>query len=233
MPATTPSPGRSVAALTSGSVAITVASDVRMRSKPEVGSTSEPYSPTLPKGAELFVVGGPVRESGYDWYEVLPLNSGLPTRGWVARASRPGEPWITPASATCPKAPTTIAGLSGMTDGTRLACFSQVPITVQARLLPCYCDVDPAYAWKPAWFGDTTLVLAEPAAAAPPREPWVFLNLDPTGTYPNPLPVGDAVEVTGTFDHPAARGCTATLESEHQVLHDVCRTSFAVTSIIR
>ncbi len=83
MPATTPSPGRSVAALTSGSVAITVASDVRMRSKPEVGSTSEPYSPTLPKGAELFVVGGPVRESGYDWYEVLPLNSGLPTRGWV------------------------------------------------------------------------------------------------------------------------------------------------------
>lgn len=245
--ATTPFPVPSMAVLAPDSVAITVESDVRMRSKPEVSSTSAIYSPTVPKGVELFVLGGPVRESGYDWYEVQPLKAGFPTHGWVASGSRTGEPWIVPASATCPKAPTTIAGLVEATSGMRLACFSRVPITVKARLLPCNCSVDPAYTWEPAWFGGGyapssaearglgggLLVLADPAAAAPLQsELLVFLTLDPSGTYPNPLPVGDAVEVAGMFDHPAARGCTATLESEPEVRSDdVCRTSFAVTSM--
>ncbi|MEO7665192.1 MAG: SH3 domain-containing protein [Candidatus Limnocylindrales bacterium] len=216
--------------LASDSVATTIESGVRMRSEPGVSGSSELYVPTLPMGAELFVLGGPVRESDYDWYEVQPLRAGLPPRGWVARASKTGQPWIVQATATCPIAPTTVDELAHLTEGMRLACFSQVAIVLSARLLPCECELDPAYDWMPAWLGDNSLALADPARAAP-TEPWVFVHLDPTGTYPSPVPTGVVVEVTGMFDHPAARGCTATLASEGEGLRDICRTIFAVTSI--
>jgi len=46
---------------------------------------------------ELRVIGGPVRASGYVWYQVVPVSfvlDGHPALGWVAAAGKDGEPWI-------------------------------------------------------------------------------------------------------------------------------------------
>lgn len=72
-----------------------------MRSKPEVSNESIKYEPLLWKGALAWVVAGPVRGSGYDWYRIDPLgevdlqyNPDPPPEGWVAAASKEGELWI-------------------------------------------------------------------------------------------------------------------------------------------
>jgi hypothetical protein len=238
VPAPTPSATTATAApaaetLPPYGVAIAIQDDVVIRSKPGVGADSEIYKPSLSRGDQVLVVGGPVRASGYDWYDVRPLAARLPSSGWVAQASKAGEPWIAPGRATCPPVPTTFATLAALTDGQQLACFSRVPITVSARLWRFVGSVDPGYNWVPDWFGTTGYVLVDPTVAAPDgtaTKPF-FLVLDPAGTHLNPLPVGKVVEVIGMFDHPAASGCTATLASPPEVLLDFCRYQFVVASM--
>jgi hypothetical protein len=132
-------------ALVPDSVAVTVATSLVLRSKPEVNTASEIFKPSLSEGDQVFVVDGPVRASGYDWYDVRPLSARLPSWGWVAAASRSDEPWLVPGVATCPPTPTTFAQLTALTDGQRLACFSRVPITVRARIVRFVGSVDPGY----------------------------------------------------------------------------------------
>jgi hypothetical protein len=148
VPAPTPSATTATAApaaetLPPYGVAIAIQDDVVIRSKPGVGADSEIYKPSLSRGDQVLVVGGPVRASGYDWYDVRPLAARLPSSGWVAQASKAGEPWIAPGRATCPPVPTTFATLAALTDGQQLACFSRVPITVSARLWRFVGSVDP------------------------------------------------------------------------------------------
>jgi hypothetical protein len=224
------------AALAPRSVAVTVATSVVVRSKPEISTASEIFKPPLSAGDQVYVSSGPVRASGYDWYQVQPLTAHAPSWGWVVAASRSGEPWLVPGVATCPLTPTTFAQLTTLTYGQRLACFSRVPITVAARLLPCNCSVD-ALPVTPAWFLGGTLVLADPSAKTPVDESRlgrggpIELTLDPTGNYPEPLPVGDVMEVTGVFDHPAASGCTQAGWDLKPAPSDVCRYQFAVTTM--
>ena len=61
---------------------------------------------------------------------------------------------------------------------------------------------------------------------------WFALNLDPTGQHPDVLPVGKVVQVTGTFDHPAAASCTVTDMGGEPVSTQDCRLKFAVTRLI-
>ena len=67
-------------------------------------------------------------------------------------------------------------------------------------------------------------------AAVAPVEP-LQLHADPAGVYPDPVPFGEPVRVTGQFNHPAAAACA----KSHYVQDDVptvdCRTVFAVTAI--
>ncbi len=216
-------------------VQVTVVDSLRVRSRPRISDDSDKYEPLLPRGTPLFVIDGPVSASGYAWYEVVQLTSRTLPRGWVASAGRDGVPWIAPGAFDCPPPPTDVRSLAALPAGVGLACFSRVPITVQARLVDCNCDVDGG-GYTPSWFswgGGTSELLVAPEVTSPPpdTDDWFVLNLDPAGEHPDVLPVGRVVEVTGVFDHPAAASCTrAEIDSEPVPSQD-CRLAFAVTRL--
>ena len=223
-----------------GRAVVTVIAGLRIRSQPRVSDDSIKHEPLLPLGTDLFVLEGPVSASGYTWYRVVPLSfSQLElSRGWIAAASRDGEPWIAPAGIECPPVPSHVSELRDVPRDLRLACFSGQPITVQARVIECNCDVDGGY-YDPAWFGwgGQPLLLVEPSETAAPddTESWLVLMLDPAGRHPDPLPVGQIVNVTGMFDHPDARGClfqNLPIESGPPEPTDACRYMFATTSLV-
>jgi hypothetical protein len=217
----------------------TLADDgLRVRSQPRISDDSHAFEPLLPLGTQLYVLDGPVSASGYSWYQVVPLPSRTQPTGWVASAGKDGVPWIEAGAFDCPPVPTDVGSLAALPRGVGLACFSQVPITVQARLLDCNCDADGSW-YKPSWFflgsGSPTL-LVEPGATDPVVSPntddWFVLNLDPTGEHPDVVPVGEVVEVTGIFDHPAAGDCTRTEMDDVPVPSQECRLEFAVTRML-
>jgi hypothetical protein len=111
-----------------------------------------------------------------------------------------------------------------------------MPITLQARLIGCYCDVDGSW-YTPGWFllgsGSPELLVDPDVTSAPSDfDDWFVLNLDPGGDHPNVLPVGQIVDVTGIFDHPAAVSCTRTEMDGEPVPSQGCRLSFAVTRLV-
>ena len=84
-------------AMSVGAVVKTVSGGLRARSQPRVSDDSIKYTPLLPLGTQLQVIGGPVEASGYTWYQVEPLDFSLAdgvTRVWVAAADHDGTPWI-------------------------------------------------------------------------------------------------------------------------------------------
>jgi hypothetical protein len=236
----TPHPTESNAAapkpikLLAGSVVTTLASDgLRVRSEPRVSDDSQRLVPLLPLGTQLLVLGGPVTASGYDWYDVVPLSSLKLPSGWVASGDPEGEPWVAASDFDCPRVPTDFRSLAALPPGVGLVCFSGVPITVDARLISCNCDIDGSW-YSPSWFflgSGSPALLVEPDVTTVPSDTadWFALNLEPTGEHPDHLPIGQVVEVTGIFDHPAAASCTRTEMDGKPVASQGCRLEFAVT----
>ena len=223
-------------------VVVIVSDRLRVRSEPRVSDDSEKYEPVLPLGTELAVLDGPVRASGYTWWKVTPVSfDGLegPGYGWVAMAGIDGEPWIAVRPADCPPIPTDVRTLARLPLLARVACFSGRPITVEARLIECNCDVDGG-GYHPAWFGwgHQPLLLVEPSETRPAYDSidWLIVMLDPAGRHPGLLPVGQVVEVTGMFDHPAALTCLfqdipVEIAGPPAPTSD-CRFMFATTSLV-
>ena len=242
-PAATPSPWPSASpvltpmasSLSVDTIAVTLVDWLRVRSKPRVSEDSIKQEPLLPLGTPLYVLDGPVSDSGYVWYEVVSLASRAHPRGWVASAGREGEPWLGAGDFACPPLPSDLRSLAALPSGVGLACFPRVPITVSARLIGCNCDMDGSW-YTPGWFtggsGGPEL-LVEPDVTRPPDDTreWFLLNLDPTGQHPDVLPVGKVVQVTGIFDHPAAASCTVTEMDGEPVSTQDCRLVFAVTRL--
>lgn len=235
-----------------GVVVVAVSDRLRVRSKPSVSDDSIKYEPPLPLGTSMYAFNGPVRASGYDWYEVALVSVGLSTpgscgegrcdliySGWVARQSRDGELWLADGEADCPPVPNDVPAVVSVPLGARLACFSRKPITIKGRLIECYCDVDGG-GFDPAWFGvdDQPLLLVEPSETYPPADSrdWLIVALDPAGRYPEVLPVGQVVEVTGMFDHPDAQNCLfgdIPVETAGPPTPTAaCRFMFATTSLL-
>jgi len=215
---------------------VTVVDGVRVRSQPRISADSIKYEPVLPLGTPLYVLNGPVSASDYTWYEVVPLTSRTLRSGWVANASRSGEAWLPARDFACPPRPTYMPSLAALLPGVGLACFPRVPITVQASLISCNCDIDGDW-YTPFWFhlNDNPTLLVEPGVTSVPPDmaEWFGLNLDPTGEQPDVLPVGKVVEVTGIFDHPAAADCTRTeIGTDKPVRSQGCRLEFAVTRLV-
>jgi hypothetical protein len=237
--ASTSSPVESRAAtVTAGTVAATIVDGLRVRSQPRIGNDSFKFEPLLPLGAKMYVLDGPVVASGYPWYEVAPLTSKTFPSGWVASTDRDGARWIESASFDCPQLPADLHALATLPAGVGLACFPRMPITVQARLIECMCDVDGSW-YTPSWFflgsgGPQLLVEPDAIAAAVPANPddWFVLNLDPDGEKPAVLPIGGLVEVTGIYDHPAAASCTRTDMDGEPAPSQGCRLEFAVTKLV-
>lgn len=230
--ASSKTPGRTLVDM----AVVTVVDGVRVRSQPRVSDDSIKYEPVLPLGTPLYVLNGPVAAFDYTWYEVVPLTSRTLHSGWIATASRSGEPWLAARDFACPPRPTDIRSLAALLPGVGLACFPRVPITVQARLISCNCDIDGDW-YTPFWFhlfGNPNLLVEPGVTGVPPdMADWFGLNLDPSGQQPDVLPVGKVVEVTGIFDHPAATDCTRTeIGTDKPVPSQGCRLEFAVTRLV-
>jgi len=180
----------------------------------------------------LFVLGGPTAASGYDWWEVVPTWFAIDgqSHGWVAGASREGEPWIQPAGIDCPPTPVDLAALKELTDGMALACFSGQPITIRARLVDCQCDITGPRT-HPGWLGlGSEVLLVDPSETRPPPpQDWYLLHLDPDAGV-SAVPVNQVVDVTGIFDHPDATECRYDGDEEPSAVV-ACRSAFAVTAL--
>jgi hypothetical protein len=231
-PLLTPTAG----SVTVNTVAVTLVDGLRVRSKPSVSDDSIKFQRLLPLGTRLYVLDGPVSASGYSWFEVASLASRADPRGWVAGADRDGEPWLGASEIVCPPLPGDLRSLAGLPSGVGLACFPRMPITVTARLISCYCDMDGSW-YTPRWFflgSGGPMLLVEPAVTRPPDDPgeWFHLDLDPAGQYPDVVPIGTVVQVTGIFDHPAAASCTVTEMDGQPVPTQDCRLEFAVTRLV-
>ena len=210
---------------------------LRVRSKPGNGSDSYPYKPLLPLGTQMFVLDGPVVASDHPWYEVVPVSSRHLPSGWIASAEEDGEPWVAVDAFDCPPVPTDLRSLATLPPGVGLFCFPRVPITVETRLLRGPGDFDGS-GYDPWWFflgSGSPDLLVEPGVTSVPEDSgdWFFLNLDPAGEHPDPLPLGKVVQVTGMFDHPAAAGCTRTDPPDAETVPSKgCRLEFAVTRMV-
>jgi hypothetical protein len=217
-------------------VVVTIVDRVRVRSEPRIADDSILYEPVLPTGTALFVLDGPTVASGYEWYQVVPLSFEVGGGyGWVAAASREGEAWISPAEASCPPQPASVAELVGLSPGLALACFAGVPISLEVRVVPCNCDYDGPQT-EPAWLGvdgAEPVLLVDPALTAAPSnvEEWLILHLHPSVGDAGSIPSGSIANVTGTFDHPAAAGCQETGLDEPLHPEPTCRFAFAVTAL--
>jgi hypothetical protein len=84
-------------------LAVVVTNDLVVRSLPEISARSVIDPRTLNEGKALFVLDGPVAADGFEWYQVVPFDTGdvaypAPELGWVA-AGRGREVWIAPEAA--------------------------------------------------------------------------------------------------------------------------------------
>jgi hypothetical protein len=233
------------------SVADVVTDDLRVRSRPGVDDTSIILEPLLQRGTKLYVIDGPVGQSGYEWYEVLTfgvdltppgdrVDEAIVEGGWVAAADQNGEPWVQSAKPQCPALPTRIEDLVAMDGLTALACFGGMPLTIGARVLDCQrspelrnvesCLPETGSAsFEPAWF-DRSYAFLVPEAGIVDQNSMLAFQADPLGSYPDPLPYGVPLDVTGQFNHPAASACTIRhYFKDTPSVH--CRTVFAVTAI--
>ncbi len=251
-----PSPTVQPSPTTSGDLAIesvaeVVTDDLRVRSAPGASDPSTRLEPLLTRGTKLYVVDGPVGASGYAWYEVLTFDLDLTPLGddidqvqvedgWVASRDKSGEPWLLAADPHCPPTPTSVDDLVAIDGVTALACFGGKPLTVSARILDCesspelseeYCGVDTGgEAYEPTWFDGKSKFLI-PEDGAFDRDSIMTLHADPLQTYPDPLPYGVPVTVTGMFGHPAASACTVYHYFKNDTPSVHCRQVFAVTAV--
>jgi hypothetical protein len=198
-----------------------VTDDLRVRSEPRVSEDSALLEPLLATGDRVFIVQGPVRANDYDWYEVVPerpvidnIAEELPT-GWVAAADHDGTPWLQAAPPECPPLPVTLGQLLDLTAKARLACYGSRELTMEGVFLeavtgyvsePCLETLPTRCDYSPRWlFVDAGMPVSPPDETGASR--WLSVIQDPE-RHLGDIPVdGALLRITGSFDHPAARGC--------------------------
>jgi len=238
--------------LTVDSIATVVTDDLRVRSRPEVSEASEKLVPLLRRGQQVFVVKGPVKGSGYRWYQVQPFgNTGTYAKatpfGWIAAADKTGDPWITAGGFDCPKSPTTFAAFVDLEPLGWVACYGRKSITFPARLADpeATCGAEPGWTITPEWLQST--------CSHPEFLVWDVEGFDayfnaviPPGVNTSAFRPGTeprdwiAVKLTGHYDDKAATDCEG-LSTEAGVEVEMgrdeivtrCRTTFVITGIER
>jgi hypothetical protein len=223
-----------------------VTSDLVVRSLPEISDASTILEPHLDEPTLLYVVAGPVSANGYGWYQVQPFGmhyldfmAGPPPFGWVAEASRGGEPWIAAATIDCPEPD--IDALRAMSTFARLACYGDRELTVDGTVGGCFAG-DPIPG-GPHYFFETTGCFLVPegyqAGAVTPDPGGLPMRF--TGAVDVPYPPADTpITVTGHFDDPGAVTCEAgeggsgnlpsPMDRAQVVLW--CRAQFVVTEVV-
>jgi hypothetical protein len=223
--------------------AVVVEPDLRVRSLPEVSDASAKLDPLLRQGDALYVIGGPVAGSGYDWYEIHAPRTGL--TGWVAASAKSGEAWIRATPIGCDGDDATVDLGGNEVDLGRLICYRDVVIT-SVRFLGrpegdgLRCPDTFEWIHEPEWldiplmcgyeFRDVADDGADDLLSAGVLHPSI---VDVPEALLAEQPDGLLVEVTGRFDHPDTRSCTA-LGGNTPPLALVrlgCRASFVITAL--
>ncbi|MDF2731777.1 MAG: hypothetical protein K0S92_402, partial [Desertimonas sp.] len=226
-------------------VAIAVEPDLRVRSLPEVSAASAKLAPLLRKSDALYVIGGPVAGSGYDWYEIHAPRAEL--TGWVAAAAKTGEDWIRPVSVEC----TMGASADPIVDAIGyelmyLACYREVelsgvrflgrpegegircPDTFEWLLEPEWLDMQLicGYEFRPeeADTGSADLISEGVLHPSIGDVPAALLEAQPGGLL---------VDVAGRLDHPDTRECTAVGSNAPPpaLVRLQCRMRFVITAM--
>ena len=243
-PSAEPSPSVEPVIAVNG-LGVVTTSDLRVRSKPEVSDDSELLTPLLDFGRQVYVVDGPVTASGYDWYQVQPINTPGETEelpfGWLAAADKDGTPWLVSDAPEC-EAVTTAAELAAIRPILGLACYGNEELTFAARLAQpeATCGVDIGWTISPDWLASTC---PQPTYLVAQIDTDELLDvaidpaIDTTGLAPGVESADwQAVTVTGHFDHDAAQECTGVsngepvpLDPDEIVLR--CRSTFVVTEL--
>lgn len=222
---------------------VTVSDGLRVRSKPGVRDDSRRLTPLLPIGTELFVVKGPERASGFDWYQVAPLDSRYPF-GWVA-AGREGEPWLDASDYRCPDGPVDAASLAANWDERpfwNLVCLGSRDVKFTATMggWEAQCGVDPCCVIEPCWLADAFQDgwLTAPGID-PTYEQMYGFRFDPKldrASIPRfTFDKRVLVKVTGQFDHPASARCRPVADVPDPIPAPwatlLCRTTFVVSAV--
>ncbi|HET7678081.1 MAG TPA: hypothetical protein VFK38_09540 [Candidatus Limnocylindrales bacterium] len=232
-----------------------VTDDLRVRSLPEVSDRSVKYEPLLWKDALAWVYEGPVQGSGYDWYRIQPMGEVdlqyhpyPPPQGWVAAASKDGEPWIVDWGG-CPMAPLdTVSTFDWPPQGLMgLSCNKgrTIEFVAMASRWEATCDEsDWRVLIEPAWFrwcGDRYVLDAEGGFPQWERAPLYFTLAPEAEVDASPgIETGEwiRVRVTGHYDDPRAQSCklverdgNASGGPTDEDIVLACRSQFVVTSI--
>lgn len=256
-PSVASTPTEAVLAPRPDSFVYVVTDDLRVRSKPEVSDESVKYEPLLWNGALAWVVAGPIRGSGYDWYRIDPLGEAdlqyhpdPPPAGWVAAASKDGEPWIADWG-WCDATRTPLDTVSDFDYPAQgligLSCFKgrTVEFAAMATRWHFECEAgDARLELEPAWFrqcGDRYVLDAdggfppfERAALLVTMAPDAEMDVDPaieTGAWVK-------VRVTGHYDDARARDCgqpsdgNGSADAEREGAVRTCRSRFVVTRMV-
>ena len=185
------------------------------------------------------VIDGPVEADGYDWFLVDPRaydenGRGLPT-GWVA-AGKDGEPWIKLLELDCPSVPTDVDDMRDLASDYRLSCFRGIEIKFTARLEQTGYACSSPEPIEPAWFSHCTTEFDHTIVALNSFHRFLDnawgpdVDMGIAARPAAPPEMWPTVEVTGQFDHPAARTCQGgPLLQAMTVL--ACRNKFVVTSM--
>ena len=224
-------------------VAQVVTTDLVVRSAPGVSADSEIYPETLDAPTLLFVVDGPSRADGFDWYLVEPFTLNIcmdlcPPRlpfGWVAEAGTDGEPWIAPATLECPEPEPEDIGW--LTPVARLACYGGEPLVLKGIVGNCYAAETPVSLQQTG-----CEIRPTDYVAGDGFQSHLIMRSADGVDLPSDRP-GTRIEATGHFDDASAANCqwsdtfndeggNAPVEPQPPALVILsCRTEFVVTDI--
>lgn len=210
-----------------------VVSDLVVRSEPGVADASTILPARLTDEDRVLVVDGPRSADGYTWYQVLPIRpDGLRERpfGWVASASREGEPWLAMEDSACPGS-SDLDGILRLAPEERLACYGGRTIQFRGGQGGCGAAGGLPVSYEPRW------LRSESGCGFAPEPGQISLVLRFPPGVPNDFGIDPTVDVIGHFDDPAAATCvgtanypeaTAPTKAEAVAL---CRTEFVVESM--
>ena len=210
---------------------------VIVRSNPGQAALPVAIDAALRRGDQVFIVDGPVRADGSDWYLVRAIE-GLASGsfGWVAATSPAGAVWIDDRdSSTCPTLPGDALRLGVLPEELLVHCFggAELAFELEANV---YCLSPQAGSLEvpvePAWFSPRCGSLSGDACGSCD----IPLAVDPQF---GALPREDHAlwSFSGHFDDPAAASCGPVVGTvDALTLASIvlrCRTTFVLTSLVR
>ena len=220
-PSATPRPSSAEPTLAVDTFAQVVTTDLVVRTAPGTGPDSEEI-PGRIAHHPVYIVDGPVRADGYEWWLIVPDEwggiGGMYSPGWVA-AGGDSEVWLAPASRHCEPNPSS-EELWAMSLIERVGCYAGTELTLRGVLFHCAAPAD-----RPDYCGLRYCPPTQPDYCGAAADiPTLALRMEP----PSDRLEGRLV-VTGHFADPAAEECGRDQGWRAGLAVFACKTEFHVT----